>query len=64
MVGAGDSLVPPGATYRLHGVLNAAGIPNECVVVPYGNHLMDMVDGSMLNRAYLELSLRWFEQYK
>ena len=63
MVGAGDSLVPPQATYRLHGALDAAGIPNECIVVSYGNHLMDMVDGSMLNRAYLELSLRWFEQF-
>lgn len=64
MVGAGDSLVPPQATYRLRGALDAAGIPNECVVVPYGNHLMDMVDGSMLNRAYLELSLRWFERFE
>ena len=64
MVGAGDSLVPPQATYRLHGALDAAGIPNECVVVPYGNHLMDMVDGSMLNRAYLELTLRWFERFE
>ena len=44
--------------------LDAAGIPNECVVVPYGNHLMDMVDGSMLNRAYLELTLRWFERFE
>ena len=63
MVGAGDTLVPPQATYRLHGALDAAGIPNECIVVPYGNHLMDMVDGSMLNRAYLELTLRWFERF-
>ena len=63
MVGAGDTLVPPQATYRLHGALDAAGIQNECIVVPYGNHLMDMVDGSMLNRAYLELTLRWFERF-
>lgn len=63
VVGAGDSLVPPDATYALSEALQAAGIPQQTVVVPYGNHMFDMVDGNMLNCAYLELSLRWFEQF-
>ena len=63
IVGAADSLVPPGATYVLNDALQAAGIPVQTVTVPYGNHMFDMADGNMMNYAYLELSLRWFEQY-
>ena len=64
MVGAADSLVPPGATYVLNDALDSAGIPHQTVVIPYANHIFDMVDGNMLNQAYLELSLRWFDQFK
>ena len=63
MVGAGDSLVPPEAAYELSDALEAAGIPYQTIVVPYGNHMFDMVDGNMMNCAYLELSLRWFAQF-
>ena len=63
LVGAADSLVPPKATYELDDALEKAGIAHQTVVVPYANHMFDMADGNMTNRAYLELSLRWFAQY-
>ena len=62
-VGAADSLVPPEATYELRDALEAAGITSQMIVVPYGNHMFDIADGNMMNCAYLELSMRWFEQY-
>ena len=63
LVGASDSLVPPQATYELDEALEAAGIKHRTVIAPFANHIFDMVDGNMLNCAYLELSLRWFEQF-
>jgi len=38
-------------------------IEHQTVTIPYANHGFDAVDGNMGNRAYLDLSLRWFEQY-
>ena len=64
LVGAADAIVPPEATYELDAALEQAGIAHQTVVVPYGNHIFDLVDGNMTNCAYLELSLRWFEQYQ
>ena len=63
MVGAGDALVPPDATYALDEALEKAGTVHQTVVIPYANHIFDTVDGSMLNRAYLDLSLRWFNEH-
>ena len=63
MVGAGDALVPPDATYALDEALEKAGAVHQTVVIPYANHIFDTVDGSMLNRAYLDLSLRWFNEH-
>ena len=64
VVGAADSLVPPESSYELDAALEQAGIAHQTVIVPFGNHMFDMVDGNMTNCAYLELSLRWFEQYQ
>ena len=61
LVGATDTLVPPEATYELDSALEKAGIAHQTVIVPYANHIFDMVDGNMTNCAYLELSLRWFD---
>lgn len=63
MVGAGDALVPPAPTYALGEALDKAKIDHQTVVVPYANHIFDTVDGSMLSNAYLDLSLRWFEEH-
>ena len=63
LVGASDSLVPPEATYELDAALEANHIAHQTIVIPYANHIFDMVDGNMLNSAYLQLSLRWFEQF-
>lgn len=63
LVGAADTLVPPDATYELDDALYAAGIDHQTIVIPYANHIFDMVDGNMMNCAYLQLSLRWFEQH-
>ena len=64
VVGTSDTIVPPEATYELDAALEQAGIAHQTVIVPYGNHMFDMVDGNMMNCAYLELSLRWFAQYR
>ncbi len=63
LVGEADSLVPPEATYELDTVMETAGIVHQTVIVPFANHIFDMVDGNMMNCAYLDLSLRWFDQH-
>lgn len=63
VLGAGDVIVPPKETYELDAALEKAGIAHQTVTIPYANHGFDAVDGNMSNRAYLDLSLRWFEQY-
>ena len=63
VLGAGDVIVPPKETYELDAALEQAGIAHQTVTIPYANHGFDAVDGNMGNRAYLDLSLRWFEQY-
>ena len=63
LVGAADALVPPEATYELDAALEKAGIAHQTVIVPYANHGFDVVDGNMTSSAYIDLSLRWFEQY-
>ena len=63
VLGAGDVIVPPKETYELDADLEKAGIAHQTVTIPYANHGFDAVDGNMGNRAYLDLSLRWFEQY-
>ena len=64
VVATSDTIVPPEATYVLDAALEQAGIAHQTVIIPYGNHMFDMVDGNMTNCAYLELSLRWFAQYQ
>ena len=63
LLSAGDVIAPPEPTYELDTALEKAGIAHLTVVAPYANHGFDAVDGNMLNRAYLELCLRWFGQY-
>ncbi len=63
VLGAGDVIVPPKDTYEFDADLEKAGIAHQTVTIPYANHGFDAVDGNMGNRAYLDLSLRWFEQY-
>ncbi|MBR4473543.1 MAG: alpha/beta hydrolase [Oscillospiraceae bacterium] len=63
VLGAGDVIVPPKDTYDLDAALEKAGIPHQTVTIPYANHGFDAVDGNMSTNAYLDLSLRWFEQY-
>lgn len=63
VLGAGDVIVPPRETYELDAALENAGIAHRTVTIPYANHGFDAVDGNMSTNAYLDLSLRWFEQY-
>lgn len=63
VLGTGDVIVPPKETYELDAALEQAGIPHQTVTIPYANHGFDAVDGNMSTNAYLDLSLRWFEQY-
>lgn len=63
VLGASDAIVPPESTYEFDAALEEAGVEHQTVVMPYANHGFDAVDGNMGNRAYLDLSLRWFEQY-
>ena len=63
-LGRGDTLVPPQATYELASVLNEAAVPNRLIAVPFGNHMLEMAEGGMLCNAYLETTLRWFEEYR
>ena len=63
MVGWGDALVPPGPASELTGALLDAGVEHLTFGVPYANHIFDLVDGSMLNHAYLAASLAWFERF-
>lgn len=63
VLGAGDVIVPPKETYELDAALEKAGIAHQTVTIPYANHGFDAVDGNMSTNAYLDLSLRWFEQY-
>ena len=63
VLGSGDVIVPPKETYELDAALEKAGIAHQTVTIPYANHGFDAVDGNMSNRAYLDLSLRWFAQY-
>jgi hypothetical protein len=39
-------------------------LPVWTVAIPYGNHMYDMVEGGFGCSAYLEGSLRWFEENK
>lgn len=63
VLGASDAIVPPESTYEFEAALEKAGVVHQTVIMPYANHGFDAVDGNMGNRAYLDLSLRWFEQY-
>ncbi len=63
LLGASDAIVPPKETYEFDADLEEAGIEHQTITIPYANHGFDEVDGSMTNNAYLDLSLRWFEQY-
>ena len=63
VLGAGDVIVPPKETYELDTALEKAGIAHQTVTIPYANHGFDAADGNMSCCAYLDLSLRWFEQY-
>ncbi len=63
LVGATDTLVPPDATYELDEALEMNSIAHQTIVIPYANHIFDMVDGNMMNSAYLQLSLGWFDRF-
>ena len=63
LLGAADAIVPPETTYEFDAALEKAGITHQTILVPYANHMFDVVDGNMLSCAFLDLSLRWFEQY-
>ncbi len=45
--GAHDHLEPLGGHIEMADKLNAAGVPNELVIVPYGEHAYDLVWGSL-----------------
>ena len=45
--GAHDHLVPFGGHIEMVERLNAAGVPNELVSVPYGDHAYDVAWGSL-----------------
>ena len=64
MVGKGDALVPPEPTAELDALLEKAGVDHKTLTVPFANHIFDMTDGSMLNCAYMDLTLDWFGRYQ
>ena len=49
---------------ELASVLNETAVPNRLIAVPFGNHMLEMAEGGMLCNAYLETTLRWFEEYR
>jgi acetyl esterase/lipase len=60
--GTHDTLVPQEAMAQLARKLGEMDLPVWTVAIPYGNHMYDMVEGGFGCRAYLEGSLRWFEE--
>lgn len=63
LLGTNDTLVPPQATYDLSEKLEKEGINNQIIKVPFGNHIFDMVEGGMLSNAFIDITMKWFEQY-
>ena len=63
LVGSTDTLVPPGPTYELAQAMNGIGAECQVITIPRGNHMFEMADGGMGCNAYLQTSLRWFEQH-
>lgn len=61
VVGEGDHLVPPEATYELADTFDYLGVDNKLVKIPFANHAFDKIDGSYLSQAYFDLTLQWFE---
>lgn len=62
--GTNDTLVPQEATAHLVRTLSNWDMPVWSVAIPYGNHMYDMVEGGFGSSAYLEASLRWFEEHR
>ncbi len=63
-LGEGDTLVPPRATFELADMLSIQRVPCRLIAVPFGNHMLEMVEGGMLCNAYLETTLQWFGTYR
>ena len=63
LLGAADVIVPPESIYEFDAALEKAGVVHQTITIPYANHGFDAADGNMGNFAYIDLSLRWFEQY-
>lgn len=62
--GANDTLVPVRATEVLGQTMKNKGYEVWLVAVPFGNHMYEMVDGGFGSSAYIEGSLRWFEEHR
>ena len=62
--GTHDTLVPQEATAQLGRTLDEMDLQVWTVPIPYGNHMYDMVEGGFGCSAYLEGSLRWFEEHR
>ena len=62
--GTHDTLVPQEATAQLARRLGEMDLQVWTVPIPYGNHMYDMVEGGFGCSAYLEGSLRWFEEHR
>ena len=62
--GTRDTLVPQEATAQLARALGERDLDIWTVAIPYGNHMYDMVEGGFGCSAYLEGSLKWFEEHR
>ena len=63
-LGTSDSSVPPQATYHFAKVLSGIGVDNQVIKVPFANHVGDKPVNTFLGQAYVNNTLRWFEQNK
>lgn len=63
IVGKCDTMVQPEQSYDLAKALEAAGIENRLVALPYLNHGFDTQNGDVLTQGVLSLLTQWFEAH-
>ena len=64
VLGTSDSSVPPASTYRFYEALQSKNVPAKLIKVPFANHVGDKPVNTFLGQAYVNNTLRWFEQNK
>ena len=63
-VGEADSTVIPDFTYHYAEELRKKGIDTKLVKVPFANHAFDNNDGNFASEAYINLTMKWFEEHR